>query len=75
MSHQHPHAFEDYHPREREGLMVLNRRGMLKASVAGLAGLSLPELLKQRAGCPKRAVFGQPQIRDFIMDGGRSQSY
>ncbi len=49
MSHQHPHAFEDYHPREREGLMVLNRRGMLKASVAGLAGLSLPELLKQRA--------------------------
>ncbi len=29
--------------------MVLDRRGMLKASLAGLAGLSLPELMKQRA--------------------------
>jgi hypothetical protein len=43
--HQHPHAFEDYHARQREGLMVLDRRGMLKASLAGLAGVSLPALL------------------------------
>ena len=47
--HEHPHAFENYHARRREGLMVLNRRGMLKAGLAGMAGLSLPELLKQRA--------------------------
>ncbi len=47
--HEHPHAFEDYHARRREGLMLLNRRGMLKAGLAGMAGLSLPELLKQRS--------------------------
>jgi hypothetical protein len=29
--------------------MMLNRRGMLKSSVAGLAGLSLPGLLQQQA--------------------------
>jgi uncharacterized protein DUF1501 len=43
------HAFANYHGRDREGLMVVGRRGMLKASLAGIAGLSLPELLRARA--------------------------
>jgi len=47
--HSHDHAFADYHPREAEGLCVLTRRNLIKASMAGLAGLSLPGLLKQRA--------------------------
>ena len=47
--HDHQHAFNSFHPREREGLILYNRRNMLKASVAGLAGLSLPGLLRQRA--------------------------
>lgn len=36
-------------PRLREGVAVIGRRSMIKASVAGMAGLSLPSLLQQRA--------------------------
>jgi hypothetical protein len=36
------HAFANYHGRVREGLSVVDRRGMLKAGLAGVAGLSLP---------------------------------
>ncbi len=43
------HAFTNYYPREQEGLTVLSRRNMLKAGVAGVAGLSLPQLLRERA--------------------------
>lgn len=43
------HAFLDLHGRTREGLTLADRRGMLKAGFAGLAGLSLPTLLRQRA--------------------------
>ena len=43
------HAFADYCPLAREGLMVRSRRNMLKAGLAGLAGLSLPRLLEVRA--------------------------
>jgi len=43
------HAFTGLHGRRREGLTMLDRRGMLKAGFAGLAGLSLPGLLEQRA--------------------------
>ena len=44
------HAFGDYHGRTREGLTLTDRRGMLKAGLAGVAGLSLPGLLKAQAG-------------------------
>ena len=47
--HAARHAFVDYHPRVREGVTVHSRRSMLKASLAGLAGLSLPRLLQARA--------------------------
>jgi hypothetical protein len=43
------HAFAGLNGRAREGLAIVDRRGMLKASRAGLAGLSLPELLRTRA--------------------------
>lgn len=46
------HAFTNFNPRVREGLTVSSRRGMLKASMAGLAGLSFPGLLKARTGKP-----------------------
>jgi hypothetical protein len=51
------HAFAAYHGRAREGVAVVGRRGMLKASVAGLAGLSLPGLLQARADA---AIAGLP---------------
>jgi hypothetical protein len=47
--HAHQHAFTSFQPLEREGLTLLSRRNMLKASLAGLAGLSVPALLRQRA--------------------------
>jgi hypothetical protein len=43
------HAFGWLNARQREGLVVASRRGMLKASLAGLAGLTLPDLLRQQA--------------------------
>ncbi len=55
--HSHDHAFTGLNPRVREGLMLQNRRGMLKASLAGMAGLSLPDLLKARA---EAVGSGQP---------------
>jgi len=43
------HAFGGLHGRTREGLTLVDRRGMLKAGTVGLAGLSLPALLRSRA--------------------------
>ncbi len=40
------HAFESFHGTTREGLVLETRRGMLKAGLAGVAGLSLPSLLR-----------------------------
>jgi hypothetical protein len=43
------HAFNNFYGRQREGLTLVGRRGMLKAGLAGVAGLSLPELLRTRS--------------------------
>jgi hypothetical protein len=43
------HAFESLDATRPEGLMVASRRNLLKASMAGLAGLSLPGLMQHRA--------------------------
>lgn len=50
--HSHGHAFSFLNAREREGLTVFSRRSVLKAGLAGLAGLSFPELLRLRATTP-----------------------
>ena len=65
-------AFGNYHGRTREGLTLTDRRGMLKASVAGLAGLSLPELLKAQAKAGSGAKTGKSVIL-LWMAGGPSQ--
>ena len=69
------HAFTNYYANEREGVTCGGRRGMLKAGLAGIAGLSLPELLKSRA---RAAETGhQTQRRKSVilcwMSGGPSQ--
>lgn len=48
-SHARRHGFTFLNGRAREGLTVLSRRSMLKASLAGFAGLSFPALLRARA--------------------------
>src|SRR5438876_3702734 len=55
--HRHEHAFTDFNPLEREGLTVLSRRNLLKAGLAGIAGLTVPGLLRSRA---EAAATGQP---------------
>jgi len=72
--HQHSprHAFAHFNPRAREGLTVFSRRSMLKAGLAGLAGLSLPMLLRLRS---QAASTGAPSRKAVIllwMTGGPS---
>lgn len=56
--HRHPHAFGSFHALEREGLM-LSRRNVFKAGLAGVAGITLPGLLKARteSAAPKKSVI------------------
>jgi hypothetical protein len=72
-AHVHEHAFSEMHPLEREGLTLQSRRNMLKASLAGIGGLSVPELLKQRA---EAAKVGRPISNKSVillwMTGGPS---
>src|SRR5713226_2633134 len=56
-AHNHRHAFAAFNALEREGLAVVSRRNLLKAGLAGIAGLSFPGLLRQRALAAKA---GQP---------------
>lgn len=48
-SHASQHAFTFLNPRVRDGVVVHSRRSVLKTSLAGFAGLTLPGLLKLRA--------------------------
>jgi hypothetical protein len=48
MPHPHAHAFHSFNAQVREGLVLSSRRNFLKASLAGIAGLSLPGLLRAR---------------------------
>src|SRR3954453_10683833 len=73
LQHEPVHAFASLNARQREGLRLVSRRGVLKASLAGLAGLSVPELLRVRS---QAAQSGRP-IRDksvilLWMTGGPS---
>jgi hypothetical protein len=43
------HAFEAFGGTQREGLCLGSRRNMMKAGMAGIAGLTLPDLLQHRA--------------------------
>lgn len=68
------HAFTDYHPRDPEGLTVFSRRNMLKAGLAGLAGLSLPGLLKAREQATAAGRSMSPKSVILLwMAGGPSQ--
>ncbi len=73
-SHHHRHAFLDFHALEREGLTLLSRRNMLKAGLAGIAGLSVPGLLRQRAqaSAPGRDATDGKSVILLWMTGGPS---
>jgi hypothetical protein len=75
VGHRHDHAFAALNSLEREGLVVAGRRNMLKASLSGLAGLSLPGLLRARAGAAEagRPIGGNKAVILLWMTGGPSQ--
>ena len=67
LSHSHPHSFDFLRARLPEGL-VISRRSLLKASVAGIGGLSLPRLMAKSSpgGSGKSLIL-------LWMAGGPSQ--
>lgn len=72
--HSPHHAFARFNGRAREGLTVFSRRSMLKAGLAGMAGLTLPGLLRLRS---EAAAAGRPMSRNksvilLWMTGGPS---
>jgi uncharacterized protein (DUF1501 family) len=70
LPHSHRHAFANFNARQREGLTVHSRRNLLKAGLAGVAGLTLPGLVRARetAGTP-----GHRSVILLWMTGGPSQ--
>lgn len=70
--HGHPHAFTSFNALVPEGLMVRSRRNALKASLAGIAGLTLPDLLSQRAIAGPTAAPKNRSVILLWMTGGPS---
>lgn len=68
------HAFSHFNAREREGLPILGRRGMMKASLAGIAGLTFPKLLeaRQEAAREGKRMSGEKAVILLWMAGGPS---
>ncbi len=75
-SYQRPagHAFTAWHPRSRDGVVLWHRRSVLRAGLAGVAGLTLPRLLQceqARAATASRQV-GPRSVILIWMTGGPS---
>jgi hypothetical protein len=72
--HGHEHAFTSFYGRQAEGLTLRSRRGMIKAGFAGLAGLSLPTVLKAREEAAKsgKSLTRNKSVILLWMAGGPS---
>jgi hypothetical protein len=68
--HRAPHAFMFMNPRVRDGVVVHGRRSVLKTSLAGLGGLTLPGLVKLRA--EGKAKSSNKSVILLWMTGGPS---
>ena len=68
------HAFAYLNARRRDGLNVVSRRSVLKASLAGMAGLSFADLLRARAQAAEsgRPISGNKAVILLWMTGGPS---
>jgi hypothetical protein len=71
LAHRHAHAFTQFNALDAEGLVLHTRRNMLKASLAGIAGLTVPGLLRRRAAAGTPAVARKSVIL-LWMTGGPS---
>ena len=68
--HDHGHAFTFMNPRLRDGVVVHSRRSVLKTSLAGLGGLTLPGLMKLKA--EGKSPKGGKSVILLWMTGGPS---
>jgi hypothetical protein len=68
------HLFESFNPRNREGLVLRSRRNMLKAGLAGIAGLTVPGLLRERSWAQEqgRSINDRKSVILLWMAGGPS---
>lgn len=68
------HAFGSFAGTMREGLCLTSRRNMMKAGLAGIAGLSLPELMRQRASAAQAGsnISSRKSVILLWMTGGPS---
>jgi Protein of unknown function (DUF1501) len=66
--HAHRHSFQSLLPQAREGLTIPTRRNVLKAGLAGMAGLTLPMLLAKAGPSTKKK-----SVILLWMAGGPSQ--
>jgi hypothetical protein len=69
------HAYGFLNPRERDGLSVYSRRSVLKAGLAGIAGLSFADLLRARTQAAAAPTGTLPKNKSVIliwMTGGPS---
>ena len=73
-THAAKHAFHFLNAREREGLALVSRRGVLKAGLAGMAGLSFADLLRMRsrAAAADRPMPSGKSVILLWMTGGPS---
>jgi hypothetical protein len=73
--HAHRHSFQDLNALCSEGLVVSSRRNMVKASMAGMAGLTLPTLLQSRAEAATLGLDSKKSKSVILlwMTGGPSQ--
>ncbi|MCA9215443.1 MAG: DUF1501 domain-containing protein [Planctomycetales bacterium] len=69
------HAFQSFGGTTRDGLCLRSRRNMLKASLAGIAGLSVPALLQHRAFAKEQgsSISNRKAVILLWMTGGPSQ--
>ena len=65
--HRHDHAFASFNARRREGLTLLSRRNLLKAGLAGIAGLALPDLLRHRAAALRLVCWPKTTISNAFI--------
>jgi hypothetical protein len=72
--HADRHAFTHFNAREAEGVRLVGRRSTLKAGLAGLAGLTLPNLLRAQAEAAAvgQSTSGNKAVILLWMTGGPS---
>src|SRR5262245_47451553 len=72
VGHSHANAFRSFKARDREGVMLVSRRGIMKSGFGGLAGLTVPDLIRLRSdaiGAARKSASGKSVILLWMAGG------